>query len=129
MSVLIISHEDIGSSLVQIATKAFDELPLPTTVVNVDPNIDPEKLLPKLKHLIKNIAASDGILILTDLFGSTPSNIAKALQSEANARIVCGLNLPMLMRVMNYPTLSLDELAEKAVSGGREGIREYEKNE
>ena len=123
ISVLIISHEEIGNALIQTASKAFEELPLPTTVVNVDPNTDPEVLLPKLKRLIKNIGNPTGVLILTDLFGSTPDNIAKALQNGINARIVSGLNLPMLIKVMNYPNLTLDELAEKAIIGGREGVR------
>jgi PTS system mannose-specific IIA component len=129
ISVLIISHEEIGNALVQTATKAFHELPLPTTVVNIESNTDPDDLLPKLQRLIKSIGETDGILILTDLYGSTPSNIATALQKEGNVRMVCGLNLPMLMKVMNYPDLSLDELAEKAISGGREGIIEHKKEE
>jgi PTS system mannose-specific IIA component len=129
ISVLIISHEEIGNALVQTATKAFHELPLPTTVVNVEANTDPDDLLPKLQRLIKSIGETDGILILTDLYGSTTSNIATALQKEGNVRMVCGLNLPMLMKVMNYPDLSLDELAEKAIIGGREGIIEHKKEE
>ena len=125
ISVLIISHEEIGNALIQTATKTFHELPLPTTVVNVESHTDPDVLLPKLQRLLKNIGKDEGILILTDLYGSTPSNIAKALQKEGNVRMVCGLNLPMLMKVMNYPDLSLDELTEKAISGGREGVIDY----
>ena len=64
-------------------------------------------------------------MILTDLFGSTPYNIAKVLHQETNIRMVSGLNLPMLIKVMNYPNLSLDELAQKAIKGGREGVIEY----
>ncbi len=125
ISILIISHEEIGSALVQTVTKTFHELPLPTTVVNVESNTDPEILLPKLQRLTENIGKNEGILILTDLYGATPSNIAQALKKAGNIRMICGLNLPMLMKVMNYPDLSLDELAEKAISGGREGVIEY----
>lgn len=124
ISILIISHEEIGSALVQTVTKTFHELPLPTTVVNVESNTDPEILLPKLQRLTENIGKNEGILILTDLYGATPSNIAQALKKAGNIRMICGLNLPMLMKVMNYPDLSLDELAEKAISGGREGVIE-----
>lgn len=124
ISVIIISHDDVGHALVQTTTKNFVELPLPTTVVNVDFNTDPEVLLLKLERLVKNLAKEEGLLILTDLFGSTPGNIAQALQN-INVRIVSGLNLPMLMRVMNYPNLGLNELAGKAVSGGREGVQIY----
>jgi PTS system ascorbate-specific IIA component len=125
ISVLIISHEEIGTALIQTAAKTFHELPLPTTVVNVESHTDPDVLLPKLQRLIKHIGEAEGILILTDLYGSTPSNIAKILKKEGNARMICGLNLPMLMKVMNYPNLSLDALAEKAISGGREGVIDY----
>ncbi|MBN2690095.1 MAG: PTS fructose transporter subunit IIA [Gammaproteobacteria bacterium] len=121
VTVIIISHEDIGAALIQTATKAFEELPLPTTVVNVGNDDNPEDLIDKLRMLLQKICTDAGVLILTDLYGSTPSNIAKALQGT-NTRMVSGLNLPMLIRVMNYPDLSLDELAEKAISGGKDGV-------
>jgi PTS system mannose-specific IIA component len=118
ISVLIISHEEIGNALVQTVTKTFHELPLPTTVVNIESHTDPEILLPKLQRLIENMGKNDGILILTDLYGATPSNIAQILKKEGHIRMICGLNLPMLMKVMNYPDLSLDELAEKQLAVG-----------
>ena len=122
VTLLIISHEEIGSALVQTATAAFEELPLPTTVVSVSRNCNPEDLIKKLKKLLSNIQSVDGVLILTDLFGSTPSNIAQALKSGINIKMVSGLNLPMLMRVMNYHDLSLDALSKKALSGGKDGV-------
>jgi len=126
VSVLVISHDEIGNALVQAVTKTFEELPLPTTVVNVNSETDPEELLPKLKRLAKNIAQGQGILVLTDIFGATPSNIAQAIQEEEiNVKVVSGLNLPMLVRVMNYAELDLEQLAEKAISGGKEGVIEY----
>jgi PTS system ascorbate-specific IIA component len=56
------------------------------------------------------------------MYGSTPSNIACRLHAQANVRVVGGINLPMLVRILNYPRLSLDELVDKAVSGGRDGV-------
>ena len=76
------------------------------------------------EHARKAAALLDhgaGVLVLTDMYGATPSNIALRL-AGAKVRIVTGLNLPMLMRVLNYSQLGLDQLAEKAVSGGREGV-------
>jgi PTS system ascorbate-specific IIA component len=64
----------------------------------------------------------DGVLVLTDLYGSTPSNIAASLASRGAVRIVSGLNLPMLVRVLNYPAEDLAGLADKAVTGGNRGI-------
>jgi PTS system ascorbate-specific IIA component len=63
-----------------------------------------------------------GVLILTDLYGSTPGNIAKNLLVDSGFKLVSGMNLPMLIRILNYPELDLEAMAEKAVSGGKDGI-------
>jgi PTS system ascorbate-specific IIA component len=71
---------------------------------------------------LKKLDQGHGILILTDMFGSTPSNIACAVSDRTDIRVVSGLNLPMLIRVLNYPALNLEELEIKALSGGQEGV-------
>jgi PTS system ascorbate-specific IIA component len=63
-----------------------------------------------------------GVLILTDLFGSTPCNIACKLMHDYRVRVVCGANLPMLIKIMNYPSADLETLANKAIAGGVQGI-------
>lgn len=123
VNILIITHEEIGSALVHAAEAALGELPLPTTVITVGCHKDPEALITRLKNLIAQLDEEQGILVLTDLFGSTPSNIAAKLQPCGHAiRVVAGLNLPMLIRVMNYSCLDLNTLADKAISGGKDGV-------
>ena len=122
ISVLLITHEDIGNTMLHIAQQTYGELPLPVTSVNVSYDCDPDELLNKLKHFIKEIGINEGILILTDMFGSTPCNLAQNLEAVGHIKVISGLNLPMLIRVLNYPALSLEELAEKAISGGRDGV-------
>lgn len=125
VAVLIISHHEIGNALVSaLKTTYGNGLPLPLETFEVRSDQDPENLIPKLKQLIKKLNQGQGVLILTDLFGSTPSNIAHELRKETNIRIVTGLNLPMLIRVMNYPKLGIIQLAEKARKGGQDGIIE-----
>ena len=63
-------------------------------------------------------------MILTDMFGSTPSNIAKEFSRYKNVKIVSGINLSMLLNIFNYPDLNLDNLAVKAIEGGRDGVLE-----
>lgn len=127
VSILIISHNEIGSALLNTVKQTFgSELPLPTATVELKADADPEDLIPKLKNVVKALDQGDGVLILTDLFGSTPSNVAQKIQDCKNIRIVSGLNLPMLIRVMNYPQLNLIELVEKARTGGQCGIIECE---
>jgi mannose PTS system EIIA component len=122
VSVFIITHEEIGRALLNVATMTFGKLPLPTSVVNVERDMIPDDIMPTLQESVdKKLSNGEDLLILTDLFGSTPCNIATQLQHD-RVRIVSGLNLPMLVRVMNYATLPLAELAEKAISGGRDGV-------
>lgn len=126
VSIMLITHEEVGNALLSAVTTTLGELPLPTTVVTINYDTDPALLMPRLDLLTQNMDHGAGLLILTDLYGSTPCNIAKQLQTNNRIRIVTGLNLPMLIRVMNYPKLSIAELAEKAYSGGRDGIKTYE---
>jgi len=122
ISVLLVTHAEVGEALLKAVTRTMDELPLPTTVVTVNYDSDLTDLVPRVKKVAAEFAKHEGLLILTDLFGSTPSNIAQELQKLGNVRVVSGLNFPMLIRVMNYPGLTLDKLAEKAVSGGKDGV-------
>ena len=123
VAVLIITHHEIGHALVNaLKTTYGDGLPLSLETFEVRSDADPDKLLPQLGQIVKQLDQGEGVLILTDLFGSTPSNIAYELQKVTHIQIVTGLNLPMLIRVMNYPTLDLSELTEKALKGGQAGI-------
>ncbi len=127
VSILIIAHNEVGTAIINTVTSTLGELPLPTTAIAVHYDTDPDELLPKLQQLTSTVDHGDGVLILTDMFGSTPFNIAKKLSEKHAVKVVSGLNLPMVIRVMNYPALSLDELAEKALSGGKDGIINCEK--
>ena len=71
---------------------------------------------------LHEIDQGDGTLILTDMYGSTPSNIACGASERHDIRIISGLNLPMLIRVLNYPHLNLNELEQKAITGGQDGV-------
>ena len=123
VSLLIISHHEIANAFLDAVKTTFGEnLPMPTSTVEIQSDSDPDTLVPELKKICKSIDQGGGVLILTDIFGATPSNVAKKLSENENIRIVTGLNLPMLMRVLNYPDLTLAELAEKATTGGRCGI-------
>lgn len=124
VAILIITHHEIGHALVNALKTTYgnDELPLQLETFDVPSDADPDKLLPQLAEVIKLLDNGEGVLILTDLFGSTPSNIAYELIDATNVRIVTGLNLPMLIRVMNYPKLALSDLTEKAMKGGQAGI-------
>jgi len=122
VGVLIITHEGIGSSVLEAATRMLGGCPLRAETLPVALEADTEALRDLAGRRANALDDGDGVLVLTDLYGSTPSNIAASLATRGAVRIVSGLNLPMLVRVLNYPTEDLPTLADKAVSGGNRGI-------
>lgn len=122
VGILIVSHNNIGTELINTARQMLSCCPLPTKVISIETRDDPEAIRKQLDRDLLGLDQGNGILILTDMYGSTPSNIACAVSDRDDIKIVSGLNLPMLIRVLNYPTLNLDELEYKAMSGGQEGI-------
>ena len=93
-----------------------------TETLSVTNDVDVELMREQAQGMVQELDRGDGVLVLTDIYGSTPSNIAAELQKEGRVYVVAGINLPMLIRVFNYPVLDLTRLAEKALSGGRDGI-------
>ncbi|ABA59245.1 PTS sugar transporter subunit IIA [Nitrosococcus oceani] len=122
VGVLIITHGNIGSSLLDTTNDMLGSCPLQLKILRVTRASHPDALRQQTKEMINCLNTGQGVLILTDMYGSTPSNIACYAADEQQVRVVTGLNLPMLIRVLNYPFLSLTKLAEKAISGGREGV-------
>ena len=122
VGIMLVTHGNIGDALLNTAISVLDVHPLPTRVLTVEDNCDPDKTLYAAEKALAEINDGDGVLVLTDLYGSTPSNIACKLRRHGHVRVVSGINLPMLIRVLNYPGLDLDSLKEKALSGGRDGV-------
>lgn len=122
IGLLIITHNNIGAELVKTATAMLGMCPVMTKVLSVMPNSDPDTMLHEAQRYIVELNGGAGVLVLTDMYGSTPSNIATHFVNEKQVRIIAGINLPMLVRVLNYPQLDLHQLANKAVSGGCDGI-------
>lgn len=122
IGLMLVSHGPLGEVLLDIAVKNLSVCPLSTATLSIPLDVDPEALLVRAGRLIDELDRGDGVLVLTDIFGATPSNIACRLSRQHNVMVVAGLNLPMLMRVLNYPQLSLAELAARAVDGGRQGV-------
>ena len=121
VAVLLITHGDVGKAIHDAAVSVIGSSPLRTQFLSINLTCKPEDMIQAAKNLVSELDTGDGVLILTDLFGSTPSNIACAIQ-DYNVAIIAGLNLPMLIRVLNYPNLPLSRLVDKAVSGGQEGV-------
>lgn len=122
VGILLVTHGQVGSALLDAAIDILGVCPLSASALAAPAGCDPERVLVEAQRAILELDSGDGVLVLTDLYGSTPSNIACKLPHREGVRVVAGLNLPMLVRILNYPNLDLDELQHKAVTGGRDGV-------
>lgn len=122
VGILLVTHPGIGSALVDVSTRLLRQLPLKTEAFELGFDDDPDTVLPLASAALRRVDGGDGVLILTDLYGASPSNLASKLARLGTpARRVASLNLPMLLRVMNYAELPLDELPAVAAAGARNG--------
>jgi len=124
IGLLLITHGAIGASLLATATRMLGgQCPTPTAVLAVTDETQRARIEVEAQRLTQELDQGEGVLVMTDLYGSTPANIACSLQGKTGAiRILAGLNLPMLVRALNYACLPLEELVLKAESGGRNGV-------
>ncbi len=123
VGVLLITHEPLGSDLMRIASGILGGRPPGIEAMEVVNDAPCEVLTDEAERRLERLDAGDGVLILTDLYGSTPANISVALLAgNDRLRVIAGVNLPMLLRALNYASLDLDAVAEKALHGGRDGV-------
>lgn len=121
--VLLITHPGIGPSLLAVANGLLRKLPLKTEAFEVPFDADLEALLPQASAALRRVDGGNGVLVLTDLYGASPSNLAgKVARLGTPVRRVSALSLPMLLRVMNYPEQGLDQLPAIAAAGTRNGV-------
>ena len=122
VGLLLITHEGIAQSLLKTARNMLGNYPLLTRALEVPLDAEPTLIQQQAQAYIQQLDEGNGVLILSDLFGSTPCNIGQNLLASPQIRMVTGVNLPMLIRVLNYPQLNLEDITLKAISGGQDGI-------
>ena len=122
IGVMVLAHAETGASLIAAAKAIIGHDSLVIGNVAVHPDDDADVLLTEARTLVEKLDQGAGVLIVTDLFGSTPCNIARRVGNDHHIRIVAGLNLAMLLRILNYPGAGLEELVEKALAGGRQAM-------
>ncbi|MGV8959664.1 MAG: PTS sugar transporter subunit IIA [Stenotrophomonas sp.] len=120
--ILLVTHPGVGPALLSVATRLLRQLPLKTEAFEVPFDADLDALLPLASAALRRVDSGDGVVILTDLYGASPSNLAGALARLGTpVRRVSALSLPMLLRVMNYPEQGMDQLPATAAAGTRNG--------
>ena len=122
VGILIIAHGTLGESLIHSASHVMGGRPALLAPICVSMDDDPQVLLPRATKLVRDLDEGSGVLILSDVYGATPSNIAGRLLSPGKVEGVSGVNLPMLVRALTYRNEPLKTVVAKAVSGGVEGV-------
>ena len=122
IGILIISHGTLGESLIHCASHVLNKRPPRLKQLGITAQDDPTLLLPQARTLVRELDDDSGVLILSDMYGGTPSNMASKLVMPGRVEAVAGVNLPMLIRVLTYRDRDLQTIVTKAISGGCEGV-------
>ena len=124
-AILLIAHAPLANALRQCALHVFPDCGNGVVAIDVQPNLSPEETLGAARIALDQLARqpnTTGVLVLTDIFGATPSNVAQKLVDGLSSRLITGVNLPMLLRAVSYRHESLDTLVSRAVIGGTQGV-------
>lgn len=119
--ILVMAHAPLASALRQCVLHVFPDAGAAVVALDVQPNEQPEVTLLQARMLIDQMGAEQ-VLVLTDMFGATPCNVAQRLVDGAKSRLLAGVNLPMLLRAVTYRHEALDLLVSRALAGGNQGI-------
>ena len=124
--ILIVAHTPIASAILEFVEHVYSSVPDQIFAIDVSAHEDTKVITQRLLERIEQMQSSSEVLILTDIMGATPSNVASKLSSSASTgkvlQIVTGLNLPMLLRAISHRHEPLDEIVEKALQGGQQGV-------
>ncbi len=122
VGILIIAHGTLGESLIHCASHVMGSRPPHLMQIGVSIQDDPQLVLPQALKLVRSLDQGGGVLVLTDVYGATPSNITGRLLIPGKVEGVAGVNLPMLVRALTYRNEPLRTVIAKAISGGIEGV-------
>lgn len=127
ISVLVVAHEPLATALIHCTRHIYRRLPSQVAALDVFPDEDPEIALQAARDLAARINDGSGLVVLTDLFGATPARVAVQLAEPRRVIVYHGVNLPLLLKVLNYRrNVPLDELAEKMSASIGESIGRFE---
>ncbi|WP_038203714.1 PTS sugar transporter subunit IIA [Xenophilus azovorans] len=124
-SILLVAHAPLAQALRQCALHVFPDADAWVTALDVLPNVPPEETLGAARIILAQQlgrAPRAQVLVLTDVFGATPCNVAQQLVDGVRSRLVAGVNLPMLLRAVTYRHEPLEAQVQRAIAGGTAGV-------
>jgi PTS system mannose-specific IIA component len=124
-AILLIAHAPLANALRQCALHVFPDCEATVAAIDVQPNLSPDETLATARIALQQLGhlpQVKGVLVLADIFGATPSNVAQKLVDGVHSRLITGVNLPMLLRSVSYRHEPLEALVSRAVIGGTQGV-------
>ncbi|HTJ96320.1 MAG TPA: PTS fructose transporter subunit IIA [Rhodocyclaceae bacterium] len=122
IGLFLITHTSYGESLIQCACHVLNRRPPQIIQLGISAQDDPLDVMPLAEDLLKLVDHGEGALILTDIYGATPANIAMKLLVPGRVEGLSGVNLPMLLRALTYRDKDMETLLARSTSGGRDGV-------
>ncbi|MBK7767786.1 MAG: PTS fructose transporter subunit IIA [Sulfuritalea sp.] len=128
IGIFLLTHATYGESLIQCACHVLNKRPPQIVQLGMAAQDDPLDALPLAREMLALVNSGRGAVILTDIYGATPSNLAMKLLEPGRVEGIAGVNLPMLLRAIAYRDKDMETLLTRAVSGGRDGVLNMLKN-
>jgi PTS system ascorbate-specific IIA component len=122
IGILLITHDTLGEALLQCACHVLNKRPEQLLQLGVAAGDDPNDLLPLAKQMLKLVDTGEGVLVLTDIYGASPSNLTGKLLQPGKIEGIAGVSLPMLLRAITYRDKGMETLLARATGGGRDGV-------
>ena len=122
IGVLVLTHGAAGEQMLATAKQILGNTTMRSAAIGVDPDADPQTVLERARSLVQQLDDGAGVLVLTDMYGATPGNVAAQLLADGRIEGVAGLSLPMLVRVLSGRNGGLAAAVQRALSGGAEGV-------
>ena len=129
ISILLITHGELGKSLIECATHVLGDKPLFLESLSIENDCTHESMFKQISERINLLDQGNGVLILTDIFGATPCNIITKIIKPGKVSAIAGVNLSMLIRTISYRNESFDSLISKAIQGAQDGIIHIQANQ
>jgi PTS system ascorbate-specific IIA component len=129
ISILLITHGELGKSLIECATHVLGDKPLFLESLSIENDCTHESMFRQISERINLLDQGDGVLILTDIFGATPCNIITKIIKPGKVSAIAGVNLSMLIRTISYRNEPFDSLISKAIQGAQDGIIHIQGNQ
>ncbi len=123
IALFFISHEGIASNLIKIGEAILQKKNSNLSCLEVPMDANVNSMLENIDNKLSQLDTTQGLLIITDIYGGTPSNIAQKIADKHQTDLISGINLPMVIRLLNYRDESLDSLLQKALDGAKKGIQ------